>query len=291
MSAVTQRILERLGALGFETRSGPMAPFGEEIPLIAGAAWDHATAQLALVAELDSAADTETWRQLLFAGSALRHHLAPGGPAAFGTPVILAVVDDAGRAQLRELAEDVAQRFVVFNRVDLNLVARGDLDDDDRLDDALAPLLPRCRRIIGQEIAREEIRRFWGLLEAEILKAAAGQDTLFSPYRDAAGRDAARTLIGESAQAAELPAPAPLSEIAIENFRSIRAASAALAPVTIVHGPNVRWQEHAAGGDGARLGRHLAAKAADRVPGGLPPAPAAQRRGRLPDRRGRHRGR
>ena len=134
------------------------------------------TAQLALVADAGPEASAEEWRQLLFAGSALRHHLADDGSAAFGTPVILAVVDDEGRHRLRELAEDLAQHYVIFNRVDLNLVLRSDLTDPDRLDDALAPLLPRCREALGQEISKNEVKRFWKALEDEVIRAAAGLD-------------------------------------------------------------------------------------------------------------------
>jgi energy-coupling factor transporter ATP-binding protein EcfA2 len=238
VSPAVEQILARLGELGFSIRTGEVAPFGERIPLVSGIAWDTRTAQLALVAETGREASADEWRQLLFAGSALRHHLVDDGSAAFGTPVILAVVDDDGRHRLRELAEDLAQRYVIFNRVDLNLVLRSDLADPDRLDDALAPLLPRCREALGQEISKDEVKRFWKALEDEVMRAAAGLGSMFSAHREAAGRDAATALVGESASAPDLPSPWPLDRLRLRNFRSIGEADFALSPITIIHGPN-----------------------------------------------------
>jgi energy-coupling factor transporter ATP-binding protein EcfA2 len=238
VSPAVEQILARLRELGFSIRTGRLAPFGERIPLVSGIAWDARTAQLALVAETGREASADEWRQLLFAGSALRHHLVDDGSAAFGTPVILAVVDDDGRHRLRELAEDLAQRYVIFNRVDLNLVLRSDLTDPDRLDDALAPLLPRCREALGQEISKDEVKRFWKALEDEVMRAAAGLDSVFSAHREAAGQEAATALVGESASAPDLPSPWPLDRLRLRNFRSIGEADFALSPITIIHGPN-----------------------------------------------------
>ncbi len=238
MSAAVEQILMRLQDLGFSVIRGEFAPFGERIPLISGAAWDARTAQLALVAEADSEAGADEWRQLLFAGSALRHHLASDGSAAFGTPVILAVVDDEERHRLRELAEDIAHRYVIFNRVDLNLVLRSDLTDPDRFDDALAPLLPRCRQALGHEISKSEVKRFWGALEAEIMRAAADLPGIFSAYREEAGREAARALVAAGETAPDLPSPHPLERLRVRNFRSIGEADIVFSPVTILHGPN-----------------------------------------------------
>jgi ABC-type hemin transport system ATPase subunit len=238
VSPAVEQILKRLAELGFSTRAGELEPFGELIPLVSGTAWDKRTAQLALVAEPDGQTTDDEWRQLLFAGSALRHHLSSESSAAFGTPVILAVVDDDGRHRLRELAEDLAQRYVVFNRVDLNLVLRSDLADPDRFDDALAPLLPRCREALGQEISKEEVKRFWKALEGEVMGAADGLDGIFSAYREIAGQEAAAALVGDSPNAPDLPSPFPLKRLGIRNFRSFGIADIPLAPITIVHGPN-----------------------------------------------------
>jgi hypothetical protein len=238
VSPAVVQILTRLGELGFRTRTGRLEPFGERIPLVSGIAWDARTAQLALVAEMGREASADEWRQLLFAGSALRHHLADDGSAAFGTPIILAVVDDDGRHRLRELAEDLAQRYVIFNRVDLNLVLRSDLADPDRLDDALAPLLPRCREALGQEISKDEVKRFWKALEDEVMRAAAGLDSIFSAHREAVGQQTATALVAESASAPDLASPWPLDRLRLRNFRSIGEADVALSPITIIHGPN-----------------------------------------------------
>jgi hypothetical protein len=238
VTSSVEQILARLGHLGFQTRTGDFAPFGERVPLVSGTAWESGTAQLALVAVADPDTTDDEWRQLLFAGSALRHQLVGDGAAALGTPVILAVVDEAGRRRLRLLAEDLAQRYVVFSRVDLNLVLASDVDDPERLDDALAPLLPRCREALGQEISKGEVSRFWATLDQEVRRAADGLSSIFSDYRETVGREAAAALIGAAADAPDLPGPSPVSRIALRNLRSIGEAEIELAPVTILHGPN-----------------------------------------------------
>ena len=238
MTAAVEQILARLRELGFSTRTGGLAPFGERIPLVSASAWEAQTAQLAVIVEADNETSDAEWRQLLFAGSALRHHLAGDSSAALGTPVILAVVDEDGRRRLRDLAEDMAQRYAIFQRVDLNLVLIADLADPDRFDDALAPLLPRCRQALGQQISKDEMKRFWTVLEDEVMLAAASLDGMFSDYREAVGRQATTTLVGESANAPDLPSPSPLGRLRMQNFRSISHADFALSPITIIHGPN-----------------------------------------------------
>ena len=238
MSDASVRVLDRLAELNFEVRAGGVAPFGEQLPLVTGVAWETTTAQVAFVAEISPEDDVATWRQLLFAGSGLRHQLAGDGPAGFGTPVILAIVDDDGERRLRGLTEDLAQHYALFNRVDLNFVRRRDLDDDDRLDLALAPLLPRCRAMLGEEISKRDVQRFWNVLREEILRTALGLDDVFGRHREAAGHDIATALIGDTADATELPAPVPLTKIELQNFRSFSEAAIDLAPVSVVHGPN-----------------------------------------------------
>lgn len=238
MSERVTKVLNRLGELGFTTREGEFAPFEERLPLVAGVAWDTGTAQLALVAEMGEDTEDAEWRQLLFASAGLRYNLVADGPAAFGPPVLVAVVDDSGRRRLRDLAEELAERYVLFNRVDLNLVHEGDLDNAERLDDALAPLLPRCRSARDHEISRADVERFWTMLRREVVTAARGLDPVFGEQRDTAAQELAERLIAGDDRAAELPAPTPLEEIKIREFRSIREVAAPLAPVTIVYGPN-----------------------------------------------------
>ncbi len=172
MSEVTEQVLARLASHGFQTRAGRLAPFDEELPLVTGVAWDTATAQFAIVAELHADSSDEAWRQLLFAAAGLRHQVAGDGPAAFGAPIVLAVVDEEGERRLRHLSEELAKRYALFNRVDLNLVRNEGLDDRNALDVALAPLLPRCRELAGQEISRRDVRRFWDVLRDEVERAA-----------------------------------------------------------------------------------------------------------------------
>jgi energy-coupling factor transporter ATP-binding protein EcfA2 len=238
MSDGIATILERLGQLGFNTRSGDMTPFGETMPLVSGCAWDTRTGQIALLAETRPDTDVDEWRQLLFAAAGLRHNLAGDGPSAFGAPLILALVDDLGWRSLRDLVEDLATNYVLFNRVDLNLVRHEDLDRKDLLDDALAPLLPRCREMLDEEISRADVERFWGMLRVEVKAAAAKLDPMFAPYREQAGERLADLLVAEEEQAPQLPSPFPLERLTVSNFRSIREAEVEFSPVTIIYGPN-----------------------------------------------------
>ncbi|MHB8241687.1 MAG: AAA family ATPase [Solirubrobacteraceae bacterium] len=231
-------VLERLARLGFHTRAGGMTPFGESMPLVQAVAWDPPTGQLALLAEAKNDASIEEWRQLLFAAAGLRHNLSDDGATAFGAPLILALADEGGWRRLRELAEDLVTNYVLFNRVDLNLVRVDDVGRPGLLDDALAPLLPRCREMLDEEISRADVERFWGMLREEVTAAAANLDGIFAPYRERTGERLAELLIAEDEHSAQLPSPFPLKHLAVRNFRSIRAADVAFPPVTILHGPN-----------------------------------------------------
>lgn len=238
MTEATAAVLSHLKRVGFDTKEGPPTPFDEDLPLVTGVAWEVRTAQLALVAEGRSPLDIEAWRQLLFAGSGLRRQLAGDDMSAFGTPVVVAVVDIDGGKELRELAESLAEDFALFNRVDLNLVLDEDLRDEERLDDALAPLLPRCRRLLGKEIARSEVQEFWKVLRVEVGHAAEKLDPRFGEQRLETGRECANLLIGDSAEAAELPPPTPIGRIAIHHMRSVEDMALDLGAITIIHGPN-----------------------------------------------------
>lgn len=238
MSDRAARVLARLADVGFSTRSEPIMPFGEPLALVGAVAWDATTSQLALIAELDSDQDDDSWRQLLFAGSGIRHQLAGDGPAAYGTPVILAILDEECERRLRELVEDLAESYALFNRVEVNLIRHADIANDAALDLALAPLLPNCRRMLDKEISRGEVRRFWETLSREIHAAALQLDPVFATHRERVADDSTRLLIGDSADARELPAPAPVKQIEIENFRTFSQARLDFAPVTVIHGPN-----------------------------------------------------
>ncbi|HEV7529165.1 MAG TPA: AAA family ATPase [Solirubrobacteraceae bacterium] len=238
MSDASERILVRLKEAGFQIRRGGLAPFGEELALVAGCAWDERTAQLAVVADGEVSGAEEQWRQLLFACSGLRHHLAADTRTAFGTPVILAVVDAYGERAMRELVEDLLRRYAVFNRVDLNLVRREDTAAEESLDTAMAPLLPCCRRMLGSEISRRDVIHFWDVLREEVKDAARGLDKRFGEYRQAAGDALAELLVGDSASAGELPAPHAIHTVEIEHFRSFTHADVEFTQATVLHGAN-----------------------------------------------------
>jgi energy-coupling factor transporter ATP-binding protein EcfA2 len=233
-----ERILARLGEVGFQVHSGPIAPFEEKLPLVLGTAWDTTTAQLALVVEMDETPELDVWRQLMFAGAALRHHLAADGPAALGTPQVLAIVDEEGERTVRTLVEDLNQHYAVFTRVDLNLIRREEIGDDEALDDALAPLLPRCREAHGEEISKKEVLQFWGVLRDRVQATAEQLDDMFAGFRKAAGKVAADALIGDLGESPDLPSPSPLETLTLKRFRSFEGQEVNLAPVTVVHGMN-----------------------------------------------------
>jgi energy-coupling factor transporter ATP-binding protein EcfA2 len=238
MAEATGRVLSHLEEVGFQVRSGEAMPFGEPLPLVSGVAWDTKTAQLALIAEGRAPLAIEAWQQLLFAGAGIRHQLAGDDTSAFGTPVVVAIVDADGAGELRGLAEQLVQDFAVFSRVDLNLVLETELGDSEHLDDALAPLLPRCRRLLGTEISRAEVQKFWQLLQTEVERAAGNLAARFGDQRIRAGSECAEVLIGDSAEAEELPSPNPIAKIGIRHLRSIEAVDLDLAAVSVVHGPN-----------------------------------------------------
>jgi energy-coupling factor transporter ATP-binding protein EcfA2 len=238
MNERTLRVLSRLMEVGFQSREGGVSPFGEELPLVSGVAWDSSTAQVAFVAEASGPLDEEAWRQLLFAASGLRHHLASDRPPAFGTPLIVAIVDDEGQRTLRGLVEELTSNYAVFSRVDLNLVRHRDLEDDDALDTALAPLLPSCRGALGTTISRPDVARFWQALRDSIAVAASDLPVVFGEHRIEAARDLADQLIGASEDDDELPPLSPVRSIGFRNFRSFVEDEVSFAPATIVHGTN-----------------------------------------------------
>lgn len=233
------RILKRLEALGFETHRGPVKLLGETLPVIDAAAWDTTTAQFAVVAEVDASSSSDVWRQLMFAIAGLRHGVAAGRSPAFGPPVALFVVDEKGEGAIRELVEELNQDYAVFTRLDLNLMRRAEIDDDEALDDALAPLLVRCRDALGNTISREDVQQFWGRLRRLIADHAAGQDDLFGGFPKAAGSAAADALIGDLEDRSTLDAPTPLATLELKNFRSFSGhPPIEFSPVTVIHGVN-----------------------------------------------------
>jgi energy-coupling factor transporter ATP-binding protein EcfA2 len=238
VSAVSERILTHLASVGFQTRHGGVTPFGEELPLISGVAWERHTAQVAFVTEAEGEQDEDAWRQLLFAASGLRYHLRGDRPSAFGTPIVLAVVDEQAERVLRALVEELTTRYAVFNRVDLNLVRHRDLADDDSLDTALAPLLPCCRRIQDETISRADVQRFWIALRENVREAARDLDPVFGDLREVAASALADALIESSEDDPDRPAPVPVKSLRLENFRSFATDDVTFEHVTVLHGAN-----------------------------------------------------
>ncbi|MEA2188187.1 MAG: repair protein SbcC/Rad50 [Solirubrobacteraceae bacterium] len=233
----TRRVLAHLSGAGFAVREGGVAPFGELLPLVTGVAWDRGTAQVAFVAESEGEPDADAWRQLLFAASGLRHHLSER-PSAFGTPLVVAVVDEVASRALRRLVEELRTTYALFNRVDLNLVPDDVLIDDDALDIALAPLLPCCRRVGDKTISRSDVHRFWRVLRDNIREAAQDLPASFGDFRELAADELADALIGSREEEDELPAPSAVRSLSLTNFRSFAEWNMEFEHVTVVHGAN-----------------------------------------------------
>jgi hypothetical protein len=238
VSNVCDRIFGRLRDLKFEVSEGSFAPFEQKLPFIVGVAWEKRTAQLALIVDLDESQEEEAWRQTLFAAAGLRHHLATDRGAALGSPLVVLIVDAAAAKRVRSLVEDMNQRYAVFARVDLSLLRRDQVDDDQALDDALAPLLPRCREADEWKISKEDVAHFWERLRETVRGAAAELDDVFAGYRKTAGEVIAERLIGDLADRPELPPPAPRWRLRLQDFRSFEKDEVEFAPVTVVHGTN-----------------------------------------------------
>lgn len=233
------RILERLREVGFETRPGPISLFEEGLPMLVGAAWDERTAQLAVLVDVDPGEERDVLRQVLFAIGGMRHQLSVDGPIALGSPLALLIVDEDGEHLVRSLVEEISRDYAVFTRLDLSLIRRGQVGDDELLDDALAPLLPRCRRARGESISKADVLEYWDRLRDLIEETANGLGDLFAGSRKAAGDAAADALIGDLASRPTLSAPTPVGGLMLKNFRSfLGEAPIALAPVTVVHGAN-----------------------------------------------------
>jgi hypothetical protein len=242
MMASTARILGSLEELGFDIHEGDMAPFDGPLPLVAGTAWHEQTAQLVLVAGSEGAEfDEDRWGELLFAAGGLRHHLSGGDRPAFGTPVVLALVDGEVKDRLRHVVEDLAANYALFDRVDLNLVSPAATKDPEELDAALAPLLPRCRAVGDDDaIGSEVLRRFWRDLRVEIHELAGREpkDAIFDRWRERVGADLANALIEDADRVSELEAPVPVKELNLSNFRSFEKETIVFGNVTILHGAN-----------------------------------------------------
>lgn len=249
MTGPAKAVLARLGEVDFEISEGSIEPFGTELPFVVGVAWEVRTAQIALVAESESFEGSpedleDGWRQLLFGLSGLRHHLTKGDPAALGTPVLLAVVNDDGKRLLRNLVEQLTRDYAMFQRVDLNLVLSSEVDDRDKLDHALAPLLPRCREALrgsdGENtIGRDDLHQFWGTLRSKVHEVA--NDKLYGPlteYREAAATAIAAELTSEYEEGEDARPPWRVSQIELEHLRSFAKQNIDLQQVTVISGGN-----------------------------------------------------
>jgi len=252
MTATTKKVLNRLRDIGCEIHTGSIDPYGTHLPFVAGVAWDFQTAQIALVAAAEPEDLTEVeledeWRQLLFALSGLRNHLSGSRPPAFGTPILFAVVDEAGIRLLRRLAESLTADYGVFQRVDLNLVPEEVVDDKDKLDFALAPLLPKCREALKSTdkksgtIGPEDLEIFWRALGGKVEEIAREKlDPSLNPYAEGAAKQITAELIGDGDDAAANVGRPPwrVQQLGIERLRSIATAKVPFGQVTVLSGAN-----------------------------------------------------
>lgn len=238
--SLPEQILDCLAQAGFETGTTPLLPLGQPLPLVTGWAVSRETGTLALVAEAEPEWNNDAWRELLFALASLRHELRRGRRSAFGTPITLAVLRDENEAQrLRELAEELSRDYLLFTRLELNVIVDGpDVD----VEVELAPLLPRCRRAIreGAVVGAEALTRLANQLREEIRMAAEQLDEedlrpLAEPVAEAIAEEIASLV---EVDLSNWPRPEPIARIVLDNFRVFEHAELDLQPFTLLEGLN-----------------------------------------------------
>lgn len=236
-------MLQRLVDVGFEVGTGGVQPFDQPLPLVTAWAVERSTASLALIVEdPEDIRDPEPWRELLFALSGLRHELREGRPSAFGTPVAIAILRSAthGRA-LRGLIEEISTQYVLFSRLELNIVVPE--DGASGVDRALAPLLVRCRKalrdgaVVGPEVLNQladeidsEVRSLVGDLDSRLAGDAA--NFIVDGFATALAR-----LVRGDAAATPLEPQKP-DGVRLTNFRSFVMQDIPLGTVTALEGLN-----------------------------------------------------
>jgi energy-coupling factor transporter ATP-binding protein EcfA2 len=238
--SLRDEILECLGGAGFDTGTNPLSPLGQPLPLVTGWAVSDATATLALVAESELQWDPEPWKELFFALASLRHELRLGRRSAFGTPITLAIVRNEDEEMLlRSLAEDLSRDYLLFTRLELNVLIEGE-DLDVAVE--LAPLLPRCRRAIrdGELVGAEALAKLAGELRREILAAADDLDEVeLRPLAaDAAAEIAERIASLVEIDSSDRPHAEPMTRIELHDFRAFKDLALEFAPFTLLEGSN-----------------------------------------------------
>jgi uncharacterized protein with PIN domain len=237
-----ERILKTLEEVGFRTGEGTVSPLNNPLPLVTGWAVDDSTASFAVIVEDPTGVrDEDPWRELLFALSGVRHELRDGGPVAIGTPVVIAILHQEEHAQrLRQLIEDMSARYILFSRVELNVVLESTGEAD--VARALAPLLPNCRRALAAKmvIGPEALAALADELKAAVADLAK---TLEAPLDSRAHRAAedygahlADLVRGESALGGF--ASTPWSKVALKNFRSFADQEVCLGSLNVLEGLN-----------------------------------------------------
>ncbi len=235
-----QQILKRLEEVGFRTGEGSVSPFGQPLPLVTAWAVEDRTAALGLIVEdPDGVADDGPWRELLFALSGIRHELRDGGAPALGTPVAIALLERKEHAQrLRRLVENMSAEYILFSRVELNVVA---LDEAVDIDRALSPLLPRCRSALaaGTLLGKEALATLEEELRSSVIALA---ETLDEPLRKPA-RSVALAYAQQLGDLVSIDESAPFNPVAwsavqLNNFRSFADGTIPLATLTLLEGLN-----------------------------------------------------
>jgi hypothetical protein len=222
--------------------NGSISPFGDPLPLVTGWAIDDETASLALVVEdPDEVVNAEPWNELLFAVSGLRHELRGGASSAIGTPTVVAIVQgQEHERRLRTLVETLSDRYILFSRVELNVV----VDDGNPvdIDRALAPLLPLCRTALREGIAigTEVLGTLADELKASVIGLADSAEKELHEHADLAARRYAEALsaIVRPRPDGESPTLIPFGRVELHNFRSFADGQAPLGQMSLVDGLN-----------------------------------------------------
>jgi energy-coupling factor transporter ATP-binding protein EcfA2 len=235
------QLLGHLGPLGFEVGK-TLAPFDQELPLVGGWALHRRTATFALFATSDEGFDDTAWRDLLFALSGLRNDIRSGRDPALSSPILFALIgtpDDGDR--LRALVEELARDYLLFTRLEINIVI-GDLAQRD-LDLELAPLLPRCRRAVDQAdvLGPEVLNTLERYVREEVVRRSqeSPEPALVEEIREAAEEIADRLAIAVGAKRSDAdPAVSPVNQLSVRDLRSFRKATIDLQALTVLVGGN-----------------------------------------------------
>jgi len=182
----------------------------------------------------------EPWRELLFAVSGLRQELGAEVYPGIGSPVLIVILESAEHAhRLRSLTELLSAQYVLFSRLELNIVSRTDELSD--LDGALAPLLPRCRAALKAKasIGSEMLCDLADEVALSVRSVSSEVDELLRDSAVHAADAFAGALTDVVRPASDHAGPIqPFHSVELKNFRAFAEQAFPLGTVNVVEGLN-----------------------------------------------------